>query len=82
MITSVTSSTIASTSAAAGWVAVLSAGGALLVIGLLIALELLGATDRPGGMLLQRSLRVTTVPLVVVFAVSIAVKAMAILTPT
>jgi hypothetical protein len=79
VITSVTSSTIAATSTIASWGAVLSAGGAVLVIGLLIALELLGATDRPGWILAQRLLRVSTVPLVTVFAMSISVKALTIL---
>jgi hypothetical protein len=76
--TSITSATIAASSIA-GWGVVLGAGGAVLVIGLLIALELLGASDRPRGMLLQRLLRVATVPLVTVFAVSILTKAVIIL---
>jgi hypothetical protein len=76
--TSITSATIAASSIA-GWGVVLGAGGAVLVIGLLIAMELLGASDRPRGMLLQRLLRVATVPLVTVFAVSILTKAVIIL---
>ena len=79
MITSVTSATIAATSAIAGWGVILGAGGAILVIGLLIALELLGATTRPNGLVLQRLLRVTTVPLLSVFAVSVATKALTII---
>jgi hypothetical protein len=79
VITSVTSATIAATSAVAGWGVMLGAGGAILVIGLLIALELLGATRHPNGVLLQRLLRVTTAPLVTVFAVSVAVKALTIM---
>lgn len=79
MITSVTAATIAATSTIAGWGVILGAGGAVLVVGLLIAIELLGATDRPNGVLMQRLLRVSTVPLVTVFAVSIVVKALTIL---
>jgi hypothetical protein len=79
VITSVTSATIAATSAVSGWGVMLGAGGAILVIGLLIALELLGATNHPRGALLQRLLRVTTAPLVTVFGISVAVKALTIL---
>jgi hypothetical protein len=79
VITSVTSATIAATSAVAGWGVILGAGGAILVIGLLICLELLGATRHPNGVVLQRLLRVATGPLVMVFAVSVAVKALTIL---
>ena len=78
MITSITS-TVAATSAVAGWGIALGAGGAILVIGLLIALELLGATEAPAGLTVQRLLRVATGPLLVVFVVSIASKALTIL---
>jgi hypothetical protein len=44
MITSVTSATVAATSAVVGWGVALGAGGALLVVGLLFALELIDAT--------------------------------------
>lgn len=79
MTTTVTVATIAATSSIAGWGVVLGAGGAVLVIGLLVALELLGASDRPRGELLRRFLRVATVPLVTVFAVSVLTKAAIIL---
>lgn len=79
MITSVTSATVTATSAVAGWGIALAAGGAILVIGLLIALELLGTTDRPAAIRLRQFLRLTTTPLLVVFAVSVATKAFVIL---
>lgn len=79
MITSVTSATVVATSAVAGWGVALGAGGAILVIGLLIALELLGATKGPAGLTVQRLLRVATGPLLVVFVVSIATKTLTIL---
>ncbi|MHB8674782.1 MAG: hypothetical protein ACYDAK_14030 [Candidatus Limnocylindrales bacterium] len=79
MITSVTSATVAATSAAAGFGVALGAGGALFVIGLLVALELIGPADRGWQIALQRGLRIATGPLVVVFVVSVAAKALAIL---
>lgn len=79
VITSVTSATVVATSAVAGWGVALGAGGALLVIGLLVALEMLGATDGPVGQVVARLLRVATGPLLVVFAVSIVTKAVTIL---
>ncbi len=79
MITSVTSATVAATSSVAGWGVALGAGGALLVIGLLVALEMLGATDGPVSRIVARLLRVATGPLLVVFVVSILTKAMTIL---
>ncbi len=79
MIASVTSATVTATSAVAGWGIALAAGGAILVIGLLIALELLGTTDRPSAIRLRQFLRLTTAPLLVVFAVSVATKAFLIL---
>lgn len=79
MITSVTSATIAATSAAAGWAAVLSAGGVLVVIGLLVALELLGTGTTSFHEGLRRALRVTVSPMLVVFAISISVKVLGIL---
>jgi hypothetical protein len=79
MITSVTSATVTATSAVAGWGIALAAGGAILVIGLLIALELLGTTDRPAAIRLRQFLRLTTAPLLVVFAISVGTKALLIL---
>ena len=79
MITSVTSATVAATSAVAGWGIALGVGGAILVIGLLIALELLGTTERPAAVRLRQFLRLTAGPLLVVFAVSVATKALLIL---
>ncbi len=79
MITSVTSATVTATSAVAGWGIALGAGGAMLVIGLLIALDLLGSSDRPWQQALRRCLRITSAPLVAVFVVSVAAKALAIL---
>lgn len=79
MITSVTSATVTATSAVSGWGIALGAGGALLVIGLLIALELLGTSESPPQQAIKRALRIATTPLLVVFAVSVVAKAMAIL---
>jgi len=79
MITSVTSATVTATSAVAGWGIALGAGGAMLVIGLLIALDLLGDGERPWQQALRRSLRITAAPLVTVFAVGVAAKALEIL---
>lgn len=79
MITSVTSATATATSAVAGWGIALGAGGAILVIGLLIALELLGPPDSPRKRTLQQLLRISTVPLLIVFAVSVGARALATL---
>ena len=79
MITSVTSATVAATSAVVGWGVALGAGGALLVIGLLIALELLGPADSPRKRTTQRLLKVTMIPLLFVFAVSVSARAAAAL---
>jgi hypothetical protein len=79
MISSVTSATVTATSTVAGWGVVLGAAGAILVIGLLIAIELLGATHAPWQRSLQRVLRVSTSPLLFVFAISVSVKALAAL---
>jgi hypothetical protein len=79
MITSVTSATVVATSSVAGWGVALGAGGALLVIGLLIILELFGATDGRGVVAVRRLLRIVVGPLLLVFAVSIAAKTLAIL---
>lgn len=79
MITSVTSATATATSAVAGWGIALGAGGAILVIGLLIALELLGPPDSPRKRTLQQLLRISTVPLLLVFAVSVGARALATL---
>ncbi len=78
VITSVTSATVTATSAVAGWGIALGAGGALLVIGLLITLELLGATETPRGRSVEKLLRVATAPLLIVFAVSVGARALAI----
>ena len=79
MITSVTSATIAATSDVAGWGAVLGAGGAILVIGLLVALELLGTGPTQFHAGLRTGLKVAVSPLLIVFAVSVFAKALAAL---
>ncbi len=79
MITSITSATVAATSAIAGWGVALGAGGAVLVIGLLIALELLGTGRSRFQSTLRTALRIAVSPLLIVFAVSVAAKAMAVL---
>ncbi len=76
MITSVTSATVVATSAVAGWGVALGAGGALLVIGLLIALELIGTGRTRFHTTLQTALRIAVSPLLIVFAVSIVAKAL------
>ncbi|MGH2384859.1 MAG: hypothetical protein ACRDGB_07410 [Candidatus Limnocylindria bacterium] len=76
MITSVTSATATATSADAGWGIALGAGGALLVIGLLISLELLGDAPHGWQRTLRQTLKVTTAPLVIVFAISVLAKAL------
>lgn len=78
MITSVTSATATAASAASGWGIALGAGGALLVIGLLIALELLGDHDSARWRTLRRGLRVAAAPLLFVFVVSIVARAFSI----
>ncbi len=79
MTTTVTTATTAATSAIAGWGVALGAGGVLLVIGLLIALELLGSSDRPWQQSMKRVLRIATAPLGIVFLVGIAAKTATIL---
>jgi hypothetical protein len=79
MITSVTSAAVTATSAAAGWGGALGAGGALLVIGLLVTIELVGATDGPRMQSIRKLFFISTGPLLLVFAVSIAAKALTIL---
>lgn len=79
MITSVTSATVAATSAAAGWGVALGAGGALFVIGLLMALELINPEGRGWQSALQRNLRIAAAPLLIVFVVSIVARALVIL---
>ena len=79
MISSVTSATATATSAVSTWGIALGAGGAILVIGLLIALELLGPPDSPRKKAIQSLLRVSTVPLLIVFAVSVGARALATL---
>lgn len=77
MITSITSATVTATSAVSGWGVALGAGGAILVIGLLIAMELLGDQSSAWQRSLRRALRVAMAPLGVVFAVGILVKVIA-----
>jgi hypothetical protein len=79
MITSVTSATVTATSAIAGWGVALGAGGAVLVIGLLIALEFLGTGKSRFQTSLQTALRIAVSPLLIVFAVSVVAKALAVL---
>jgi hypothetical protein len=79
MITSVTSATMTATSAVTGWGVALGAGGILLVIGLLIAMELLGAGTSGWQRSLRSALKVATAPLLVVFAVGIAARVAEIL---
>ena len=79
MITSVTSATMAAASDVGGWAAALGAGGALFVIGLLIALELLGTGTTRSSQSLRRTLRITVAPLLIVFTVGVAAKALAAL---
>lgn len=74
MTTTVTTATTAATSAIAGWAVALGAGGVLLVIGLLIAMELLGTSSQPWQQSLRRVLRIATAPLAVVFLVGVVVK--------
>ena len=74
MITSVTSATVTATSAVLGWGLALGAGGALVIIALLVALELLG--DAPRQRSLRKGLHVAMVPLLFVFALSIVAKAL------
>lgn len=76
MITSVTSATLAATSAVAGLGVVLGAGGAILVVALLIALELVGTGRTRFHTTLQTALRIAVSPLLIVFAVSVAAKAL------
>lgn len=78
MITSVTSATATATSAISAWGIALGAGGALLVIGLLIALELVGSSDSPRRRGLRRGLRVAMAPLLFVFVVSIVARAFSV----
>jgi len=79
LITSITTASVAATSAVSGWGVVLGAGGALLVIGLLIALELIGTSRSRFMTTLQTALRIAVSPLLIVFAVSVAAKAFLVL---
>ena len=74
MITSVTSATMAMTSAVSIWGLALSGGGILLVIGLLVAIELLGSGKKPWHRSLRTALAVAAAPLTLVFAISILTK--------
>lgn len=75
MITSVTS---AVTSAAIQYGPVLAVGGALLVVGLLMTLELTGATSA-GQLAMRRGLRIAVAPLLVVFVTAIAARVLEVL---
>jgi hypothetical protein len=79
LITSVTSATVAATSAIASWGLALGAGGVVLVIVLLVGLELLGEGESGWRRGLQGALRLGTAPLLFVFAVSVIARAIAIL---
>ena len=79
MITTVTTASIAATSAVSGWGVALGAGGAILVISLLIALELIGTGRTRFLVTLQTALRIAVSPLLIVFAVSVAAKALLVL---
>jgi hypothetical protein len=79
VITSVTSATVTATSAASSWAVALGAGGAILVIGLLIALELLGPTETPRIRVVRQLLRTSVIPLLIVFAVSTGARVLAVL---
>jgi hypothetical protein len=79
LITSVTSATVAATSAVSGWGIALGAGGAIFVIGLLIALELVGTGKTRFHTTLQTALRIAVSPLLIVFAVSVAAKVLTVL---
>ena len=76
MITSITTASVAATSAISGWGIALGAGGAILVIGLLIALELIGTGRTRFHSTLQTALKIAVSPLLIVFAVSVAAKAL------
>ena len=77
MITSVTSATVAATSAVASWGLALGAGGVLLVWACLLPLNS-SARMRPGWKRgLRHGLKIGTGPLLFVFAVSVIVKALA-----
>ena len=79
MITSVTSATAAATSVVASWGLTLAVGGALLVIGMLIALDVLGDAQTGWRAGLRRAIRIATAPLIFVFALSIVAKTFAVL---
>jgi hypothetical protein len=76
LITSVTSATVAATAAISEWGVALGAGGAILVIGLLIALELIGTGRTRFHTTLQTALKIAVSPLLIVFAVSVLAKAL------
>jgi hypothetical protein len=79
LITSVTTASVAATSGVAGWGIALGAGGAVFVIGLLIALELMGPGRDRFHSTLRSALRIAMAPLMIVFVVSIVTKALLIL---
>jgi hypothetical protein len=76
LITSVTSVTVTATSAVAEWGVALGAGGAILVIALLIALELVGTGRTRFHTTLQTALKIAVSPLLIVFAVGVVAKAL------
>ena len=79
MITSVTSATISATSALADFAIGLGAGSAILLILLAIASQLLHASAYPRLQAARDVLRVTSGPLLIVFATSVAARIFAIL---
>lgn len=79
MITSITSATVAATSAVAGWGVALGAGGAIGVISLLLLLEVMGTGTSRFQSTLRSTLRIAVSPLLIVFGVSVAVKAFTVL---
>ncbi len=74
LITSVTSATIAA-SAMASWGVALGAGGVVLVLGFLVAIELIGGAETVWWAGLRDALKVCIPPLVFVFAISVIAKA-------
>jgi hypothetical protein len=74
MITSVTSATEAATAVAAGVATTLGIGGAILLIALMIARNLLASGNRSRHRELDRALRVATWPLLIVFVTSISIQ--------
>jgi hypothetical protein len=78
MITSVTSATEAATAAVTGLASGLGIGGAVLLIALFVARNLLASGDGARHRALDRALRVATWPMLVVFATSISIQTVVI----